>query len=215
MLAPANLVLIGRRPAILARNHAHPIRAQRVQLGRRQPVVHARRFDISVARQQQMPVQRLQQTGAVLPAIGPRQKRQHRMLVQRSSVFRQLQRHRRRRFGDHADRPKPDRVPNIARLRQRLCLARSPDRTPGAMKSHQTTNGRGFPLARLIRRAEKIEEHEKSPVFLNSLAGDQITRARGFGLRVVSKSSVIAQTRASTRSGLAPLGASSAPNPHI
>ena len=147
MLAPTHGIFIGHRPAILAGHHAHPVRAQDMQLFGQPRSTQAHRLQIAVARQQHLPEQRLEQLGPALPRIGTAQQIQHRMGVIAPLVILADQRHRRRGFRDQLDAAKADRIADEPAPRQTTRIARRPDRPARpAGQGHDPARRAGLPF---------------------------------------------------------------------
>ena len=123
--APRHRIIIGHRPAIRTRHQSHPVRPQHMQLPRQR--AHPRhRFDIGIARQQKMPVNRLKQLRAPLHTIGAADQVQYRVRLIAPLRILQNQRQRRRRLGNQLDRAKANRVALKPRPRQAHRIARAP-----------------------------------------------------------------------------------------
>ena len=158
VLAPAHRILIGHRPTVRARHNAHPVRPQHMQL-QRQTALAAHRFQITVTRQQQLRIKRLQQLCTPLRTIGPCDQLQHRMSIKPLARILANQRQGRRRLRNQLDRAKPDRVPRKPRPRQRHRIARVPRHPTRGLHPHHTSRCRCLGFHHLHRAALQKIKH--------------------------------------------------------
>ena len=167
MLAPTDGIIIGRRPAIRPRHHGHPVRTQHMQL-RRQARHRRHRLQIAIARQQQLPEERLEQLGAPLTRVRAPDQVDHRMHLVAALVVLTDQRHGRCSLGDQLHAAKADRIARESRPRQTDRIPRAPDHAPrprrhrhdpprhGCLRFGRLSPGRGL---RQLRLAEKTHRH--------------------------------------------------------
>ncbi len=145
---PDNIV-IGHRPAVGPGNHLHPVSAQHMHLARITGIAHA--FDIGVAGQQQLRIDRLEKLGLSLGAIRTADQRQQRMRVKAAAVVLQDQGQRGAGLGHQPDTAKAHGVAHEPLPHQAGGVARPPHRTPGAAPRGHPARRTGLLLGRLGR----------------------------------------------------------------
>ena len=129
------------------------------------------RLDVAVARQQQLPVQRLQHLGAPLRRIGPRHQLQQRVHIVALRIILHHQRQRRRRFGNQLHTAKADRIAAEPRARQRHGITRAPRHPPRCLIGHHRPCRTGLLLRGILpaTASKEIQDHRFAPHL--SLAG--------------------------------------------
>ena len=164
VLAPAHRVFVSHRPTIGPRHHAHAVTAQHMQLLRHACAIR-HRLDVAVARQQQLPVQRLQHLGAPLRRIGPRHQLQQRVHIVALRIILHHQRQRRRRFGNQLHTAKADRIAAEPRARQRHGITRAPRHPPRCLIGHHRPCRTGLLLRGILpaTASKEIQDHRFAP----------------------------------------------------
>ena len=140
VLAPRDGVFIGHRPAIRARHHAHPVRAQHVQF-HRHTSTGAHGLDIGIAGQQKLAVKRLEQLRPALRRVGCPDQIKHRMYRKAPLGVLQDEGQRRRRLGDHLDAAKAHRIAGKTGARKADRVARAPRHAASPAPGHDTARG--------------------------------------------------------------------------
>ncbi len=211
VLASPDRVFVGHRPAIRARHHLHPVRAQHVELARPAGTDLPRRLDVPVARKQEVAVEELHQRRAALSGIGRGEQVEHRMHVEPPVDVLRHHRHRGRRLGDDLHAAERHRVAEKAHPGQRATVPRRPGDPPGALKGDHRRGSGGLRLRGRRGRlpaghAKELQGHVRLLLGLRDAKGRGGQRPRTRGLRKFAAgsriSSVSAQTSASSRSGL-------------
>ena len=121
-----------RAPPACGRAAARTVRAPAAALA-----VHRHAFDIGVAGEQQMRVERLEERRAVLARVRPREQIEQRMAVALGLALIEQQRHRGGVLRDQLHRAMHDGVLQIALARQRRIVARRPARAPAGFEGEQ------------------------------------------------------------------------------
>ena len=116
-----------------------------------QPHFASHSLQIAIPRQQQLPIQRLEQFRPPLRPVGGRDQLQDRMRRKPRFTVLQDQGQRRRRFRDQLNHAKPDRIARKRLFGQRNRVSRAPGHAAGVQMRHQTTRRRGLDLGRRLR----------------------------------------------------------------
>jgi hypothetical protein len=146
----AGAVVIGFRPAVPPLDDAEAVRPRQMQLP--EFAADRQRFDIGIARQQQMPVKRLEEIRPAHARIRLAHQRKQRMLRPLAIAFVKQPRHRGGGFGDQPDAAMRHRVLHEAFSRQRRIGSPRPACAPVGRQRHQAGGGLLFRHGFALRR---------------------------------------------------------------
>jgi len=142
----ANAILEAFRPTRRAGDHPHSVRAEGVEFARGAVGGGWNGFEIGVARDLQVTVERLHQRAAILCWVGALQQRERGVLGLGAALIADDELRRGGGLGDQAHAAVSDGVRDIGLPREAGDVARRPDRTACAMERGDGPRGGGFGL---------------------------------------------------------------------